>query len=81
MKLTKLAINKINDARIIAELMKALGFSEQWVRKLAAQNKINGPLTTYRALEVIRRETGLEDSKILEAPRLKKVAKPDTRVA
>jgi hypothetical protein len=81
MKLTKLAINRINDAKVIAELMKALGFSEQWVRRLAAQNKMNGPLTTYRALEVIRRETGLEDSKILESPKLKKVAKSDTRIA
>ncbi len=81
MKLTKQALDKISNPRVIAELQKGLGFSELWIKRLILYNRVNGPLTTFAALEVIRRETGLEDHKILEAPRLKKVAKPDTRVA
>jgi len=81
MKLSKQALNRIDDPKVIAELMKALDFTEQWVRRLAAANKINGPLTTYRALEVIRKETGLPDDKILVAPTLKKVAKSKLRAA
>ncbi len=81
MKLTKLALDKINNPLVIAELQKGLGFSELWIKRLILHNRINGPLTTFAALEVIRRETGLEDSKILESPKLKKVAKSDTRIA
>ncbi len=74
MKLTKLALDKINNPSVIAELMKALGFSELWVKRLILQNRINGPLTTYTALEVIRKETGLADDKILTYKVRKNVA-------
>lgn len=44
----------------------ALGFGEQWINKSIAANKVNGPLTTASALQVIREELGLKDFEILE---------------
>lgn len=43
-----------------------LNFSEVWIDKLIDANKNNGTLTTAKALQVIREETGLADSEILE---------------
>lgn len=66
MKLTKKAIKSIDKAAIRLKLALGLSFSETWVRSLIADNKNNGPLTTAKALQVIREETKLEDSQILE---------------
>jgi len=44
----------------------ALNFTEFWVGRCIKANKDNGPLTTMAAIEIIREETGLEDSEILE---------------
>lgn len=66
MKLRKTALNKIKDSAIRLKLAGALKCTEQWVIKLIAANKRNGPLTTAAALGVIREETGLTDSEILE---------------
>jgi hypothetical protein len=66
MILTRKAIEKINVTRIRLSLALALGFTEQWIIKLLDANKENGPLTTAKALQVIREETGLTDSEILE---------------
>lgn len=81
MKLTKQALDKIDNPVVIAELQKALDFSELWVKRLILQNRVNGPLTTFAALSVIRRETGLPDDKILTPLTFKKVAKGKARVA
>lgn len=43
-----------------------LGFGEVWTDRLIAANKDNGPLTTAKSLQVIKQETGLVDSEILE---------------
>ena len=66
MKLTKKAIRRIKDSGISLKLALALNFSEQWVLKLIEANKPNGPLTTIGVLRVIREETGLPDSELLE---------------
>ena len=66
MKLTEKAINKI-DKKTRLKLAIALGFTEYWVGKLVLNNKVNGPLTTTLALQVIKEETGLTDAQILEA--------------
>lgn len=65
MKLTKKAIENISrTARL--KLAMDLGFSEVWIEKLLSKNKGNGPLTTAKALQIIREETGLTDAQILE---------------
>lgn len=65
MKLTKAVIKKLDTTRRL-KLAIALGFSEQWINRLVDTNKNNGPLTTIKALQLIREETGLTDAEILE---------------
>ncbi len=66
MKITEKAIGLINNQTTRLRLALALGFSETWVRGLIQKNKDNSPLTTAAALRIIREETGLKDSQILE---------------
>lgn len=70
MKLSKKAIKAIDKAETRLKLALGLSFSETWIRSLIADNRNNGPLTTFKALEVIRQETKLEDSEILEAEKV-----------
>jgi hypothetical protein len=71
MKITLNTLQLINSSGIRLKLALALGFSETWIRSLIADNKENGPLTTAKALQVIREETGLDDSQILEEDAVK----------
>lgn len=66
MKLTKKALNTIDQSEIRLRLALGLSFSETWIRNLISANKDNGPLTTAKALQVIKQETGFTDSEILE---------------
>jgi hypothetical protein len=66
MKLTRKAIKGIKDQTVRLKLAIGLGFSEQWINRVIAANKSNGPLTTAIALKVIKEETGLTDQEILE---------------
>ena len=66
MKISNTAIERISDRKITLQLALALDFTEQWMRRVIETNKENGPLTTARAIQVIREETGLTDSEILE---------------
>lgn len=65
MKLTAKAISLLTQV-IRLKLAAALGFTELWINRLVDANKENGPLTTAKALQVIREETGLSDDQILE---------------
>ncbi|MBS1915712.1 MAG: hypothetical protein JST87_05505 [Bacteroidetes bacterium] len=65
MKLTSRALRLINNKDTRLRLALALGFTEQWVIKLIDDNKDNGPLTTAKALQVIKGETKLTDTEIL----------------
>lgn len=67
MKLTAKAIAAISNRPVILALALALGFTEVWIVKLIEANKENGPLTTAKALQVIKAESGLSDSEILES--------------
>lgn len=68
MKLSNAAITAISEERkALLAIALALDFSEQWVRRLLENNKDNGPLTTAKALQIIRQETGLSDAEILES--------------
>lgn len=65
MKLTQKAVEAIkNNKRARARLQLDLDKSEYTINKYIAENDIM--LTTAQALKVIREETGLEDSEILE---------------
>lgn len=64
MILTETAIQAITPKTRI-KLAGALECTEQWIIKLIAANKSNGPLTTYSALKVIREDTGLPDDELL----------------
>lgn len=66
MKLSKKALKGIRAQPQRLKLALAMGFSQQWIDKVIAANKSNGPLTTASALKVIREETGLSDNEILE---------------
>jgi hypothetical protein len=71
MKLTKKALRKISNPSSIGKLMIGLEFTELWIKRLIDANKNNGPLTTYKALEIIRQETDLTNDEILERPKVK----------
>lgn len=71
MKLTEIAIQAINKPDVRLKLALGLSFSETWVRSLIADNKENGPLTTAKALQVIREETDLRDEEILQEAEVK----------
>lgn len=71
MKLSKKALKGIRDQSTRLKLALALKFSQQWIDRVANANKANGPLTTASALKVIREETGLTDSEILEQEAVK----------
>lgn len=66
MKLTEKALTKISEPKVRLSLAIGMGFTERWIQKLIDKNAQNGPLTTMAALKVIRKETGLKDSEILE---------------
>lgn len=56
----------LKEGSLSLALAAGLSFTQTWIRELAHANKENGPLTTAKALQVIGKETGLENDKILE---------------
>lgn len=66
MKLSNIALERISERKILLALALSLDFTEQWMRRVIENNKENGPLTTARALQTIKEETGLTDAEILE---------------
>lgn len=67
MKLNQTIIGRLKKDRIFrVKIADALGFTEVWVDKIIAANKDNDPLTTAKVIQVIKQETGLLDSEILE---------------
>lgn len=66
MRLSQKAIEAINNRATILKLALQLDFTELWVNRLIAANKDDAALTNASALKVIREETGLTDSEILQ---------------
>ena len=67
MRIQEQALSKINSSvrlkTVLAlELSKSVATVSRWI----SDNTDNNPLTTAKALQLIREETGLEDSQILE---------------
>lgn len=68
MKLSHLAIIAVRGSKgIVPKLAEALLVSEPSVYKYIRENEPNGELTKAAAIQVIREETGLSDSAILES--------------
>lgn len=71
MKLSEEVIGIISKQRdqqakaIRTKLALDLNFTERWVLKCIEENKDNGPLTTVKAVERLKKETGLKQSQIL----------------
>lgn len=66
MKIKKVVLQKMDNARGHARLMLALNCSQSSIRVYIKDNDPNGELTKAVALAAIREDTGLEVSEILE---------------
>lgn len=71
MKLTETAIERISEKTkqgkaLRSTLALALSCTDQWITISVKKNKENGILTTYQALQIISKGTGLNKSQILE---------------
>lgn len=67
MKLSTVALSKINITPTRLKLALELGCTERWVSRLIKDNEPNSDLTLSSALKIIREETGLSDEEILES--------------
>jgi len=68
MKLKDTVIQRILEtgSDLSLNLAKVLGFTQDWIKKLAKKNDNNGPLTTMAAIDVIKQDMDTTDeSKIL----------------
>lgn len=67
MKVTVQVIEALKASRMLRLILcEALGFTEVWIDRVITSNKVNGPLTTMKAITVFRKELALIDSEILE---------------
>lgn len=66
MRLTTKAISEIDQLHIRLKLALVFMVTERRVSQMISDNRENGQLTTAAAMKVIREETGLGDSEILE---------------
>jgi len=73
MKLTPKAILAINNPRIRVLIAATLKVTEQTIIRYISGNEINNDLTKAASMEVIRKETGLVDTEILEKETISEV--------
>lgn len=72
MKLTQTVVEiigakKDRNARAIRQALElALNFTAYWVEVCIRQNKDNGPLTTVKAVQILKKSLGLSEKEILE---------------
>lgn len=67
MKLSQIALQKIMDSRSLPKKLRdALGVSRVTMWKYLKDNEDNGELTKAMVIQIIKEETGLIDSEILE---------------
>lgn len=66
MKLSAVALDKINITKTRLRLALELGYTERWISRLIKDNDPNNDLTLSSSLKIIREETGLTDDQILE---------------
>ncbi len=75
MKITSTGIEAIKGSlrlrnRLALEMDRHNASIEKWIR----ENKENGELTTAKALQIIKEETGLTESELLEEETIEKLA-------
>lgn len=66
MKLSQLALQKINTTQVRLRLAMQFDCTERWISQLIKENDTDGDLTKASALNIIREQTGLTDEEILE---------------
>jgi len=66
MKLSTIALQNINKTPIRLKLALELGCTERWISRLIKDNETDSDLTKASAVRVIREETGMVDTDILE---------------
>lgn len=67
MRLSAIAIQKINNTPTRLRLALLLGCTERWISNLIKANEENGDLTKAGSVKLIQEETGLRDEEILES--------------
>jgi hypothetical protein len=67
MILTKKALKRINTIEMRLKLGLALKVTEQAIIRYITNNDEDGPLTKASAMMLIKKETGLTDSEILDS--------------
>jgi uncharacterized protein YacL (UPF0231 family) len=66
MRLSQIALQKINTGQVRLRLAMQFDCTERWISQLIKENLNDGDLTKASALEIIRTQTGLTDTEILE---------------
>lgn len=66
MKLSAIALQKINIPQVRLRLAIQFDCTERWISQLIKDNTPDGDLTKASALNIIREQTGLTDDMILE---------------
>jgi hypothetical protein len=67
MQLTQTALDKINTSpELKKELVYHLANTSYTLDRWLRDNKPNGNLTTFRAIEIIKEQTGLKQSDIIQ---------------
>lgn len=74
MKLTTIALSKVNTPAVRRELSGVLQCTEQTIIRYIRKNEHNGPLTTLGAMEVITLMTKLTYEEIIERTPVRKMA-------
>ena len=73
MKLTTIALSKVNTPAVRRELSGVLQCTEQTIIRYIRKNEHNGPLTTLGAMEVITLMTKLTYEEIIERTPVRKI--------
>lgn len=66
MRLSALALQKINNTPTRLRLALKIGCTERWISIMIKENPNDSDFTKAGIVQVIREETGLDDSQILE---------------
>ncbi len=66
MRLSQIALQKINTGQVRLRLAMQFDCTERWISQLIKENLNDGDLTKASALQIIREQTGLSDGEILE---------------
>lgn len=74
MKLTTIALSKVNTPAVRRELSGVLQCTEQTIIRYIRKNEHNGPLTTLGVMEVITLMTKLTYEEIIERTPVRKMA-------